>query len=207
VDLSGHWENVYRTRAPAQLSWYRPHLEVSLQLIEQALPVAGRLIDVGGGASTLVDDLLARGYGALEVLDLSPQALAHCRERLGTRAASVTWRQGDVRHCALPAAAFDLWHDRALFHFLTDAADRAAYIRQLRHALRPDGKVILATFATDGPERCSGLAVHRYAPAGLAAQLGPGFRLIESRTELHRTPAGVPQRFLYGLFAATQAIV
>lgn len=206
MDLSRHWEDVYRTRSAADLSWYRPHLEASLQLIERVLPVSGWLIDVGGGASTLMDDLLAQGYTHLEVLDLSQQALARSRERLGARAASVTWRHGDVRDCELPAAAFDLWHDRALFHFLTDAADRAAYLRQLRHALKPGGKVILAAFATDGPERCSGLAVRRYDPAGLAAELGPGFALIESRAELHRTPGGAHQSFVYGLFGSAQAI-
>ncbi|MBV8784256.1 MAG: class I SAM-dependent methyltransferase [Gammaproteobacteria bacterium] len=205
MDLRSHWEDVYRKRLPATLSWYRPHLETSVQLIEQAMPPSGRLIDVGGGAATLVDDLLARGFTNLEVLDLSRHALERARERLGPQAARITWWHADVRDCELPAAAYDLWHDRALFHFLTDAADRDAYLVQLRRALKPGGSAILATFASDGPPRCSGLPVQRYDAAQLAAELGRGFTLVESRAALHCTPAGVPQSFLYCRFRS-QAI-
>jgi SAM-dependent methyltransferase len=158
------------------------------------------VIDVGGGASVLVDGLLEAGFTDVTVLDLSGAALASSRARLGARASSVQWTEADVTRADLPPRSFDLWHDRAVFHFLTDRADRLAYLRVLRHALRPGGHVVIATFAEDGPERCSGLPVRRYAPAQLHAELGSDFELLASEREAHVTPAGAVQRFQYSLF-------
>ncbi len=153
-----HWETVYQTRAADAVSWYRPHLDTSLTLIERAMPDrGGALIDIGGGESTLVDDLLARGYRELTVLDISAAAIAVARQRLGDAAAHVTWLASDIMQADLPAQHFGLWHDRALFHFLTAAEQRAAYVRRLLHALKPGGHAIIATFGPQGPAKCSGL--------------------------------------------------
>jgi 2-polyprenyl-3-methyl-5-hydroxy-6-metoxy-1,4-benzoquinol methylase len=196
-----HWENVYRTKQPDEVSWYRPHLDTSLALIEGAVPDRdARIIDVGGGASTLVDDLLARGYRNLSVLDLSSAALDISKARLGEGAQSVDWRCGDVRTAQLPANEYDLWHDRAVFHFLTSAEDRAAYVRQIQRSVKPGAHVIVATFGPEGPTKCSGLDVVRYAPDALRGELGPRFRLVQHRTERHETPAGRIQPFTYGHF-------
>jgi SAM-dependent methyltransferase len=196
-----HWENVYRTKQPDEVSWYRPHLDTSLALIEAAVPDRDAcIIDVGGGASTLVDDLLARGYRNLSVLDLSSAALDISKARLGEGAQSVDWRCGDVRTAQLPANEYDLWHDRAVFHFLTSAEDRAAYVRQIQRSVKPGAHVIVATFGPEGPTKCSGLDVVRYAPDALCGELGPRFRLVQHRTERHETPAGRIQPFTYGHF-------
>lgn len=196
-----HWQQVYRTRDAAQVSWYRPHLERSLAWITAAAPARdARLLDVGGGASTLIDDLLAQGYRRVAVLDLSAAALDIARERLGSAAGDVDWRCGDVRTVALEPAAFDVWHDRAVFHFLTAAEDRAAYRRQVEHALKPGGQLVIATFALDGPERCSGLPVVRYDAAGLRQVFGDGFRLLEQAEERHETPGGNLQPFTWCRF-------
>jgi 2-polyprenyl-3-methyl-5-hydroxy-6-metoxy-1,4-benzoquinol methylase len=196
-----HWENVYRTKQPDEVSWYRPHLDTSLALIEAAVPDRdARIIDVGGGASTLVDDLLARGYRNLSVLDLSSAALDISKARLGEGAQRVDWRCGDVRTAQLPANEYDLWHDRAVFHFLTSAEDRAAYVRQIQRSVKPGAHVIVATFGPEGPTKCSGLDVVRYAPDALRGELGPRFRLVQHRTERHETPAGRIQPFTYGHF-------
>ena len=196
-----HWDNVYRTKRPHEVSWYRPHLDTSLALIESAVENLGaRIVDVGGGASTLVDDLLARGYRNLTVLDLSAAALDVARSRLGSSASAVDWRCGDVTTTPLPASEYDLWHDRAVFHFLTRAEDRAAYVRQVRRSVKPGGHVVVATFGAEGPLKCSGLEVVRYAPDALDGELGSAFRRVQHRTELHETPAGKIQPFTYGLF-------
>jgi 2-polyprenyl-3-methyl-5-hydroxy-6-metoxy-1,4-benzoquinol methylase len=196
-----HWENVYRTKQPDEVSWYRPHLDTSLALIEAAVPDRDAcIIDVGGGASTLVDDLLARGYRNLSVLDLSSAALDISKARLGEGAQSVDWRCGDVRTAQLPANEYDLWHDRAVFHFLTSAEDRAAYVRQIQRSVKPGAHVFVATFGPVGPTKCSGLDVLRYAPDALRGELGPRFRLVQHRTERHETPAGRIQPFTYGHF-------
>lgn len=198
MDPKTHWDKVYQTKPATEVSWYRPHLEVSLQLIEEAAPDhAARIIDVGGGESTLVDDLLGRGYRDLTVLDISATALTVAKERVGTSAACVRWLCGDVTKIELPRQRYDVWHDRAVFHFLTDANDRAAYVRQVAHAVKPGGHVIVATFGPEGPTRCSGLDVVRYDPDALHDQFGPGFRLVRHLTELHRTPAGAIQQFTY----------
>lgn len=200
VDARTHWEEIYRTKGPEQVSWFQAEATLSLELIGRVAPaLESAIIDVGAGASTLVDGLLRAGYRRLTVLDLSEAALARTRTRLGSAAASVTLRQADVLTAGLDAAAFDLWHDRADFHFLTEAADRARYVAQVRHALRPGGHLLVATFAEDGPRRCSGLEVMRYSPEGLQAEFGPGFRMVEGRRQVHHTPAGAPQAFSYSL--------
>jgi SAM-dependent methyltransferase len=195
-----HWQNVYQTRAADSVSWYRPHLEVSLELLDLAgLSVESRLIDVGGGASSLVDDLLARGLRGISVLDVSAEALAIARRRLGERQHDVTWIAGDVLQAALPAGGFDFWHDRAVFHFLTDEADAAGYAAQAARAVRSGGHAIVGGFAPDGPEKCSGLPVARRSAEDIATLLGPAFRLVAKRAERHTTPAGAVQSFAYEL--------
>src|SRR5574342_154785 len=160
VDPRLHWEKVYKTKQPTEVSWYRPHLEISLQLIEEAASNRdARIIDVGAGESTLVDDLLTRGYRNLYVMDLSSTALDVAKGRLGAKAAKVHWLCADVRTFAFGRHQYDVWHDRAVFHFLTDAADRVAYVRQVTHAVTPGGHVIVATFGPEGPTKCSGLDV------------------------------------------------
>ncbi len=198
MDPKQHWEQVYRTKRPTEVSWYRPHLELSLQLIERAVPDRhAAIIDVGGGESTLVDDLLARGYGNVSVFDLSATALEVARERLGAHAGQVRWMCGDVLIFPFAPHGFDLWHDRAVFHFLTDPSDRAAYVRQVAHAVMPGGYVIVATFGPEGPVKCSGLDVVRYDAEGLHDQFGASFRLMDHQSEIHRTPWGTTQQFTY----------
>jgi ubiquinone/menaquinone biosynthesis C-methylase UbiE len=206
VSRKAHWEGVYRQKAPETVSWYQPRAAVSMRLIERAGVGAGdRIIDVGGGASVLVENLLEAGHPELTVLDLSRAALARTRSRLGGRAAAVTWLEADVTAADLPAAGYDLWHDRAVFHFLVEPGDREAYLRTLRQALRPGGHAIIATFAEDGPERCSGLPVRRYSAQQLHRQLGEGFELLAHEREDHVTPGGAVQRFQYGLFRGPRA--
>lgn len=198
MDSKNHWETVYTTKAPTEVSWYRPHLDTSLRLIEEAAGEHGaRIIDVGGGESTLVDDLSAAGHRELSVLDISLTALEVTKARLGTAADAVQWLCGDITSIDLPHHHYDVWHDRAVFHFLTDAAARAAYVRQAAHAVKPGGHVIVATFGPEGPTKCSGLDVVRYAPDALHDQFGPAFQLDKHTTEMHRTPTGSVQQFTY----------
>jgi SAM-dependent methyltransferase len=192
-----HWQRVYSEKSPERVSWYRPHLDSSLALIERIVPDrAAAILDVGGGASTLVDDLLARGYRNVTVLDIAATVLEVAQRRLGDAAGQAHWLTGDILTIDLPAAGFDLWHDRAVFHFLTTPEDRTAYVRQLVRALRPGGHVLLSTFGSEGPTRCSGLEVVRYDAPSLLHELGPRCRLVESFTELHQTPTGTTQQFL-----------
>ena len=198
VDPKSHWEKLYRTKRPTEVSWYRPHLDVSLQLIEEAAPNRdAQIVDVGGGESTLVDDLLARGYRNLSVLDISLTALDVAKERLGDTARMVDWRCGDVTTIAFTRHRCDVWHDRAVFHFLTESKDRAAYVRQVAHAVKPGGHVIVAAFGPEAPTKCSGLDVVRYGPESLHGEFGTSFRLVKHLTELHRTPTGSIQQFTY----------
>jgi len=193
-----HWEHVYQTKGPDQVSWFQAEAHLSRQLIETLAPARSHsIIDIGAGASTLVDGLLDAGYGALTVLDLSPAALRVARARLSSRATRVEWLAADVLEASLPVQAFDVWHDRAVFHFLTGAADRRRYVEQVLCAVRPGGLVIVATFAEDGPTRCSGLDVARYSPAQLHAEFGTPFALLESHREVHTTPSGATQAFTY----------
>jgi ubiquinone/menaquinone biosynthesis C-methylase UbiE len=195
-----HWEGVYRDKSAEEVSWFQPSPELSLALIDAAgVPREAPLIDVGGGASRLVDTLLEAGYGKVSVLDISVAALDQSRARLGAAAAAVHWLRADITRAELPAR-YRLWHDRAVFHFLVDAPARAAYLERLERHLEPGGQVILATFSPEGPERCSGLPVQRYSAQSLAQTLGERFRLLESTKELHTTPAGVEQAFVYCRF-------
>ncbi|HET7601397.1 MAG TPA: class I SAM-dependent methyltransferase [Gemmatimonadales bacterium] len=196
-----HWEQVYRTRAPEQVSWYQPAARTSLALIRRVAPAIGAaILDVGGGASRLVDGLLDAGYRDITVLDLAADALAAARSRIGDRASQVRWIAADIVSAGLPGAAYDIWHDRAVFHFLTDAADRVRYVAQVKQALKPGGHLLMATFALDGPPRCSGLDVVRYSAQSLRDELGPGFDLVDTVREEHQTPSGAIQRFQYSLF-------
>lgn len=197
-----HWEQVYRSRSTTEVSWYRAHLERSLESIRRIAPNPNAaILDVGAGASTLVDDLLSAGYTRLAVLDIAASALESTRARLGKRAAEVNWLVGNVLDIELPAHHFDVWHDRAVFHFLTSASDRQAYVAQMTAALRPGGHVLIATFGPEGPLRCSGLEVVRYDAQSLSKELGEAFRLIDWTLEHHETPAGATQQFLHALFA------
>jgi 2-polyprenyl-3-methyl-5-hydroxy-6-metoxy-1,4-benzoquinol methylase len=198
VDTKSHWDRVYRTKQPDEVSWYRPHLEISLQLIDGAAPNRNaQIIDVGGGESTLVDDLLAREYRNVSVLDVSSTALQVTKDRLGASANQVNWLCGDVTTFGFSRHHFDVWHDRAVFHFLTDAKDRVAYVRQVAHAVKSGGHVIVATFGPEGPTMCSGLDIVRYDANALHGEFGAGFRLVKHFTELHKTPAGSIQQFIY----------
>ena len=200
VGRTAHWENVYTTKGEREVSWFQESPAPSLELLDRAgANPASDIIDIGGGASRLVDALIERGFSAVSVLDLSEAALAAAKGRLGERAARVQWFACDVTRWE-PPQFFDIWHDRAAFHFLTEASDRAAYLSRLRRAVRPGGHVIIATFAPDGPERCSGLPVRRYDAAGLARTLGDDFALIEARSHQHATPWHSMQQFQFSVF-------
>lgn len=200
-DAKAHWEEVYQTKAETEVSWFQEHSDVSLGLIRRSgVPKDGAIIDVGGGASRLVDGLIAGGYSALTVLDISGAALAVTRQRLGNLAEAVDWIEADITDVDLPRQRFDLWHDRAVFHFLTEEDQRRRYVRALRQAIRPGGHLIIATFGPDGPTRCSGLPVVRYGPGRLLEELGEGFELVEQMSEAHRTPFGKVQQFQYCRF-------
>lgn len=196
-----HWEHIYARKTPEQLSWFQPRPALSLGLIQAAAtnPEAP-IIDVGGGASTLVDELLARGYRQLTVLDLSAAALGAARARLGNRASAVHWLEADICRTTLPAGRYEVWHDRAVFHFLTTPAARQRYVQNALRAVQPGGQVVIATFALDGPRMCSGLPVARYSAPALSAELGDAFRLLHTEPESHRTPAGGEQKFIYCCF-------
>jgi len=201
MDQRAHWETIHREKAADAVSWYRPHLDVSLQLIEElASERTAAILDVGAGQSTLVDDLVHRGYEDITVLDIAASAIDACKTRLGKRAATVRWVTGDVTRVELKPAAYDVWHDRAVFHFLTNAENRSAYVGQLMRALKPGGHVIVATFAKDGPAQCSGLHVVRYDTAALEKEFGAAFRLVKTMEENHPTPFGTVQPFFYGCF-------
>jgi 2-polyprenyl-3-methyl-5-hydroxy-6-metoxy-1,4-benzoquinol methylase len=198
MDTRSHWEKVYDTKAPDQVSWFRPHLQMSLSLIEHASPDrSASIIDVGAGPSTLVDDLLVAGYRDLTVLDISQSAIDVARNRLGADAASIQWLCVDVTEENFRAHSYDVWHDRAVFHFLTSPDQRAAYVQRVLHAVRPGGNVIVSTFGPDGPTRCSGLEAVRYDAQSLHGEFGRRFQLVESSKELHQTPLGTIQQFLY----------
>ena len=194
-----HWEGIYTTKAADQVSWFRPHLELSFALIERSTrgDRAASIIDVGGGASTLVDDLLELGYQNVTVLDISQAALDVTRKRVGRAGQKVRWLQGDVTQPGVSPRAYDVWHDRAVFHFLTESEDRAAYVRNVASAVKPGGYVIVSTFGPEGPTRCSGLDVVRYDAEALHREFGGRFHLLESAKELHQTPFGTTQQFLY----------
>ena len=198
-----HWNDVYTRKDDTEVSWYEPEAKVSLDLIARCgATQQARIIDVGGGASRLVDGLLALGHTNVSVLDIAEAALAKARERLGDQAARVTWITSDVTAFASDAP-YDVWHDRAVFHFLRGDEDKRAYVEVLKRALAEGGHILIGTFALDGPERCSGLEVARYDAEGIAAVLGPAFKLVDSLAHVHTTPSGNVQRFTFAHLVRT----
>ncbi|MBT2968692.1 MAG: class I SAM-dependent methyltransferase [Candidatus Thiodiazotropha sp. (ex Ctena orbiculata)] len=207
VDKKAHWQNLYREKAPTEVSWHQSEPELSLQLMHSSgIDRDEAVIDVGGGASLLVDYLWKEGFSNLAVLDISGYALSVAKQRLGDAAASIEWYETDVTEF-MPPHPFSLWHDRAVFHFLTAKPDREKYIDALNLALRPNGHLVIAAFAIGGPEKCSGLDIVQYDAAKLMRELGKGFELMEEREELHVTPAGGEQKFTYFRFSKTEATV
>lgn len=199
-DRSTHWDQVYATKGEAEVSWYQDSPTISLAMIRAAgFDRDAAIIDIGSGASRLVDALLQDGYRNIAVLDLSANALEATRKRIGHAASVVDWIVADATTWR-PTKTYDVWHDRAAFHFLTDPRDRAAYVERLRSALVPGGQVIIGTFAPDGPEKCSSLPVQRHDSTSLAAELGPEFELVETRSETHRTPWDSTQAFQFSRF-------
>lgn len=203
LDRKAHWERVYTTKASDAVSWFQSEPTVSLRLLDAAgVTPESRIIDVGGGDSRLVDRLLERGLRRVFVLDVSGAAIARAKARLGEQQTRVTWIETDVNgEWHVPAV--DIWHDRAVFHFLTDPDDRRRYVEQLHRAVIPGGAVVMATFALDGPEKCSGLPAMRYSPETMSAELGSEFRIVESLNDKHQTPSGTTQSFCYTRFART----
>lgn len=195
-----HWENVYTKKGENEVSWFQENPATSLELIAQVGAKPGSaIIDIGGGASRLVDNLVQRGFEDVTVLDLSEAALEAAKARLGKHAAHVHWMVADATTWE-PQKAYEIWHDRAAFHFLTDEHDRSEYVARLGRAVKAGGYVIIATFALDGPERCSGLQVVRYDPASLGKTLGSAFELVDTRQHTHATPWGTEQSFQFSLF-------
>lgn len=193
-----HWENIYETKDARAVSWYQEHAVISTRLIrDTGVDQRAQIIDVGGGASTLVDDLLDAGFSGVSVLDISGAALLRSRERLGPRAVRVRWIEADITSADLPAGTYDVWHDRAVFHFLTDDADRRAYVRQVERSVSAGGHVIVASFGPGGPTKCSGLDIVRYSPETMHDEFGDRVSLISLSTETHQTPFGTTQEFVY----------
>jgi 2-polyprenyl-3-methyl-5-hydroxy-6-metoxy-1,4-benzoquinol methylase len=193
-----HWENVYTTTVDTEVSWFQVHAHLSLKLIRDAnIPASASIIDVGGGASTLVDDLLANGYEHVTVLDLSGAAMLTAKARIDSHAADVQWLEADILTVELPTHAYDVWHDRAVFHFLTTEDERHAYVQKVLQTVKPGGLVIVATFAEDGPTKCSGLPVMRYSANDLHSEFGEPFELLGHEKESHHTPGGSEQKFVY----------
>jgi SAM-dependent methyltransferase len=200
LDRQSHWQNVYQTKGERDVSWFQETPTISLDLIRATgVGADAPIIDIGGGASRLADALLANGFRSISVLDISETALATARNRLGPRAEHILWIVADVTTWR-PDKAYDVWHDRAAFHFLIKPSDRAAYAGCVREAVHPGGHVIIGTFAPDGPERCSGLQVARHDGTSIGEVLGPSFKLIECRRHAHRTPGGSLQRFQFSRF-------
>jgi SAM-dependent methyltransferase len=198
MNVRTHWDKIYAEKSQGTVSWYRPHLETSLKLIERAAPARpAPIIDVGGGESTLVDDLLARGFQNVSVLDVSQTAVDVTKRRLGAASESVHWLVGDITTIKLEPCTYDVWHDRAVFHFLTSSDERIAYVGQVARAVKTGGHVIISTFGPEGPTKCSGLEVIRYDAESLHKEFGARFHLLEKSKELHQTPFGTVQQFLY----------
>jgi 2-polyprenyl-3-methyl-5-hydroxy-6-metoxy-1,4-benzoquinol methylase len=198
MDTQSHWEGIYRTKAPTEMSWFSPRLETSLALIEQiGLDRSASIIDIGGGDSTLAHDLIAKGYGNVTVVDISRRAIERAKKLLEPAAQQVTWLVADITKADLPKQSYDLWHDRAVFHFLTEPEQRTAYVDKVLHGVKPRGHVIVSTFGSQGPTKCSGLDVVRYDAASLHREFGKRFRLLDNREELHETPFGTVQQFVY----------
>lgn len=199
LERQSHWQDVYQTKGELDVSWFQETPAISLDLIHVTGMKAGAsIVDIGGGASRLVDNLVDEGF-AVTVLDISERALTTSQNRLGPRSRQVSWIVADVTTWR-PDRSYDIWHDRAAFHFLTDLNDRAAYAACVRMAVRPGGYVMIGTFAPDGPERCSGLPVVRHDAGSIGDMLGPSYKLIESRRHDHHTPGGTIQRFQFSCF-------
>ena len=202
MGLKNHWEQIYKVRPCEQLGWYTPHLQTSVNWVDELqLAANARLVDVGGGASTLVDDLLEQGYRSITVVDISERALSKAKQRLGKKAELAVWLAGDITAFTFPANTFELWHDRAVFHFLTTSDAQQRYLHNLTTALKPGGHVIIGTFAPEAPPRCSGLPVQRYSAELLQKTLGPKFQLQRERQDMHVTPGGVEQMYQYCHFS------
>ena len=198
MNQKAHWDKVYSTKPAEAVSWFAPHLETSLKLIHTASARKdAAIIDIGGGESTLVDDLFNEGYRNLSVLDISQTAIEVAKERMGQNASAIQWYCVDIAQASLPEAHFDIWHDRAVFHFLTKQSDRDQYVERVKRSLKHGGYVIMATFGPEGPTQCSDLDVERYDTQELHNQFGDSFELLQSSTEMHQTPMGTSQQFLY----------
>lgn len=198
MDKQAHWDKVYRTKGRDEVSWFREHLDTSLRMITNTgIGKDAAIIDVGAGNSTLADDLLDRGFVDVSVLDISGKAIDDSKERLGARAKDINWILADIASVELADDHYDLWHDRAVFHFLTDAKDRRKYVEQVIRALKPGGHIIVASFGLEGPQKCSGLDVIRYSPETMHDEFGESFKLVESVGETHNTPFGTTQDFVY----------
>ena len=196
-----HWEEVYKKKQPTEVSWYQTHLQKTLELIlKTGIGKEASIIDVGGGASTLADDLLAKGFSDLTVLDISSEALNQSKKRLGEKSKAVKWVEADLLKADVPKNTFDLWHDRAVFHFLTQPEERKVYLEVLKQSIKPGGSVIIASFNLEGPPKCSGLEVMRYSPETLAREFGKDFTFITSVNERHKTPFDTLQDFVYCVF-------
>ena len=198
MEKRAHWENVYTTKPHDRVSWYREHLDNSLKLIlGTGVGRHAAVIDVGGGSSTLVDDLIYHGFSDVTVLDISETAMAASKERLGAKAGDVEWIVADITEAELPEDHYDVWHDRAVFHFLTGPEERRRYVELVKRSVKPGGHVIVATFGPGGPEKCSGLDVVRYDAASMHEEFGESFKLVDSLGESHVTPFGTTQEFTY----------
>jgi SAM-dependent methyltransferase len=198
MDPKTHWDKVYGTKATNAVSWYREHLDTSLALIMRAADsLEASIIDVGGGESTLVDDLLSRGYRDITVLDVSQAAIDKTKGRLGSAADKVRWLTADITEIDLEPCAYDVWHDRAVFHFLTGQEQRMAYVRQAARSIKPGGHIMISVFGPEGPTKCSGLEAVRYDAESLHGEFGLRFHPVECSEELHQTPFGTTQQFLY----------
>lgn len=198
MDLKEYWQGIHHKKGSTQVSWYQQHPILSFQYIKNTgIDKKGQIIDVGAGASTLVDHLLEDGFQNITVLDISAEALEMSKTRLAKRANFATWLVADITKVNLPHFQYDVWHDRAVFHFLTNPKDRESYVNIVNHSVKPGGHVIVATFADDGPEKCSGLLVERYNSESLHNEFGSNFDLIDSTNEIHQTPFGTEQKFIY----------
>tara|TARA_R110002096_G_scaffold82336_5_gene191632 strand:+ start:1939 stop:2565 length:627 start_codon:yes stop_codon:yes gene_type:complete len=196
-----HWNRIYSGKTSAEMSWFQEHAECSLGLIQNMeIPTTASVIDVGGGESTLVDGLLAHGYNNITVLDLAKTALNKAKARLGKDAQKVKWLESNILDYEMPTHLYDVWHDRAVFHFLINNKDRQAYVNKVIQAVKPGGIVIMATFAKDGPTECSGLPVMRYTASELHNEFGGRFDMLDQITESHYTPDGNEQKFIYCLY-------
>lgn len=193
-----HWNQIYGTKTSHEVSWYQPHLQISLELLQGLhLSKDAAIIDIGGGTSTFVDDLLDLGYTNITVLDLSQNAIHSAQSRLGERASLVHWLVADVTQVELEQEHFEFWHDRAVFHFLVEEEARAAYVNRALRALKPDAFIVVATFGPEGPEKCSGLPIVRYDADGIHQEFGEHFQKVGEQYEVHQTPWGSEQEFVY----------